>query len=70
MSTGPTERELVDIVQRLKEADGTQEELDALLDTLKMVVPFSDVSDLIFGAQRDLSAQEIVRKALACEVAH
>ncbi len=56
--------ELVEIVRRLQSAEGTDAELDALMEKLERSVPHPEVSDLIFYPKREMSAEEIVAEAL------
>ena len=59
--------ELVSLVQKIINAEGTEEEQDEMLLLLKASVPDPKVSDLIYyppGGQ-DLSAEEVVDRALA-----
>jgi len=56
--------ELVKIVERILNADGLEEELDNLIDILEKNVPHPNVSDLIFWNEEELSAVDIVDKAL------
>ena len=57
--------ELVEIVRRLQSADGTEAELDALLEKLERSVLHPEVSDLIFYSEREMTAEEIVAEALS-----
>ncbi|MGD6843144.1 bacteriocin immunity protein [Bacillus infantis] len=56
--------ELVKAVEKIMNADGTEKELDSLLDMLEKNVPHPNVNDLIFWNEEDLSAEEIVDEAL------
>lgn len=59
--------DLITLVQRIIDAEGTEEEQDEMLLLLKASVPDPKVSDLIYypHAGQDLSAEEIVDRALA-----
>jgi hypothetical protein len=57
-----TKDELVVLVQKIKNADGTEEEIDAAIDLLELNVPDPNVSDLIF--YDDLTAIEVVERAM------
>jgi hypothetical protein len=59
--------ELISLVQRIIEAEGTEEEQDEMLLLLKTSVPDPNVSDLIYYPSdgQDLSAEEVVDRALA-----
>ena len=62
-----TRQELVDLVEKIVSAEGSEAETSEWLETLEANVP-DPVSDLIFWTQREMSAEEIVAKALAYEV--
>ena len=62
---GLTREQLVALVGKLLRAEGTAEELDAWLMLVQRNVPDPVVSDLIFRARDQLSAEEIVDRALA-----
>ncbi len=57
--------ELVEIVRRLQTAEGTEAELDALMEKLERSVPHPEVSDLIFYSEREMTAEEIVAEVLS-----
>ncbi|MCG1021434.1 bacteriocin immunity protein [Sutcliffiella horikoshii] len=59
-----TKEELVILVQKILKADGSEEELDNMIDTVEQNVPHSNVSDLIFWNEEGLSAEEIVNRTL------
>lgn len=55
--------ELIKIVEKIINAEGSEEELDDLIDVLEKNVPHPNVSDLIFWNEEELSAAEIVEEA-------
>jgi hypothetical protein len=55
----------VSAVRKLLAGDGTEEELDEVLQSVKRSVPHPDVSDLIYYPRVPLSAEEIVEVALS-----
>ncbi|RAV17837.1 bacteriocin immunity protein [Paenibacillus contaminans] len=57
--------ELISIVEKIMQAEGTEEELDELLDVLGKNVPHPEVSNLIFWNDQELSAEEVVDEALS-----
>ncbi len=58
--------ELIILVQRIMDVDGTEEEIDQMMDTLEANVIHPEVSDLIFYSKKeDPAAEEIVDEALA-----
>lgn len=56
---------LVDLVIKIMNAEGTEEELDQYMVLLKQNVPHPSVSDLIFYLDKELSPDEIVEIALS-----
>lgn len=56
--------QLIAIVKKLMNNEGSEEEQDQLLDSLRQHVPHPQVSDLIFWDQHDRSAEQIVEEAL------
>ncbi|BCB02166.1 bacteriocin immunity protein [Bacillus sp. KH172YL63] len=56
--------ELIKIVEKIINAEGSEEELDNLIDVVEKNVPHPNVSDLIFWNEDELSAEEIVEKAM------
>ena len=59
-----TKEELVQLVERIQTAEGTEEEIDAMLDSLQASVPHPAVSDLIFYPDEEMTAEQIVEAAL------
>ncbi|MDA3647538.1 hypothetical protein LZ318_34290 [Saccharopolyspora indica] len=57
--------ELVQIVRRLQEAEGSEREQERLLEVLQANVPDPHVSDLIYWPMSTLAPEEIVDRALA-----
>jgi hypothetical protein len=57
--------ELAALVQRIKDASYTEDELPDLIDLLKRSTACPGVSDLIFYSSRPMSAAEVVEAALA-----
>ena len=61
-----SEEELVRLVQRIMDHDGTEEEVNQMMHKLEANVPHPEVSDLIFwNKDGDLTAEEVVKRALA-----
>ncbi|SKA06308.1 hypothetical protein SAMN04488128_102546 [Chitinophaga eiseniae] len=58
-----TRSELINIVRKIANAEGSEKEQDRLLDLLMQNVPDPDVANYIFCD--DLTPEEIVDKALA-----
>jgi len=59
-----TKEQLIDLVRRLQRADGTSAEDEAWLNLLMRNLPHSDVSDLIYYSDPELSPEEVVEQAL------
>ncbi|MDI7277918.1 MAG: bacteriocin immunity protein [Anaerolineae bacterium] len=59
--------ELVRLVERIINIEGTEEEIDAMLDLLARSVPHPEVEALIYWNDQDLTAEQIVDKALRYE---
>lgn len=57
--------ELIVIVEKIMQAEGTEEELDRLINLLERNVPHPEVSDLIFWNDKELSPEEVVDEALS-----
>ncbi len=59
-----TKEELIELVEMIIKVVGTEDEIDKFLDVLQNNVPYPGVSDLIFWNDDNLTAEEIVDKAL------
>lgn len=60
-----TRDQLIELVKKIVQAEGTEEEIDLLIETLEANVPHPEVSDLIFYPEEEMTPEEIVDKALA-----
>ncbi|MFF4112138.1 bacteriocin immunity protein [Streptomyces sp. NPDC001714] len=60
-----TREELIRMVQQLIDAHLPEAEEDALVEELKQSVPHPRVTDLIYYSDQDLTAEEVVDRALA-----
>ncbi|WP_433922613.1 bacteriocin immunity protein [Paenibacillus taichungensis] len=56
---------LVELVRKLMNAEGTENELDEMLNELQQQMPYAEISNLIFWDDRDLTPEQIVEEALA-----
>ncbi|MDN8591684.1 hypothetical protein Q0V21_23245 [Paenibacillus sp. 11B] len=56
---------LIDLVRKLMNAEGTEDELDEILTELRQQLPHAEISNLIFWDDRDLTPEQIVEEALA-----
>ncbi|MGG4129961.1 hypothetical protein ABEW19_16985 [Paenibacillus illinoisensis] len=57
--------QLVEQVRKLMNAEGTEAELDDMLTELQQLLPYAEISNLIFWDDRDLTPEQIVEEALA-----
>jgi hypothetical protein len=64
-----TRDEMVALARRTDNADGTEEELDAILLQLMKELPHGDILNLLFDPNRHLTAEEAVDEALQREAA-
>jgi hypothetical protein len=55
---------LVELVRKLMNAEGTEDELDEMLNELQQQMPYAEISNLIFWDDRDLTPEQIVEEAL------
>lgn len=60
---GLTRQELIELVNKIKDCDGTEEEIDNMILVLEKNVPHPEVSDLIFWGE-EKTAEQIVDIAL------
>lgn len=63
--TEVTRIELIEWVRKLMNAEGTEAELDDMLNDLQQQLPYAEISNLIYWDDRDLSPEQIVEEALA-----
>ncbi|GEC91337.1 bacteriocin immunity protein [Brevibacillus brevis] len=61
---GLSKKELVELVEKIIRVDGTEEEIDEMMNLLEKNVPHPEVSDLIFWNEKELTPEEIVEEAL------
>lgn len=55
--------ELIELVKKIMDCDGTEEEIDNMILELEENVPHPEISDLIFWGE-DITAEQIVDIAL------
>jgi hypothetical protein len=60
---------MVALARRMDTADGTEEELDAMLGQLMRELPHGDILTLLFHTKPELTAEEAVDEALRREAA-
>ena len=62
-----TKSELVELVRKIMNAEGTELELNQMIEKLEKNVPHPDVSDLIFypDDENEVTPEKIVEKALS-----
>lgn len=59
---------LVRLVERIQNAEGTEVEINAMIDRLQESVPHPSISDLIFYPVEEMDAEQIVDIALAYSI--
>jgi hypothetical protein len=59
-----SKEELVEIVRKIMDAVGSEEEIDSMIQLLEQSVPHPQVSDLIFWNDEELSPEQVVESAL------
>ena len=64
-STTLSKKELINLVKRIIQVDGSEEEINEMINVLKKNVPHPSVTDLIFYSEDDMTAEEIIEKALS-----
>lgn len=57
--------ELIVLVNKIIECEGSEDEINEMLEVLKRNVPHPEVDDLIYWNEEELTTEEIVDKALA-----
>lgn len=60
-----TKEQLIELVVKIMNAEGTEEEIDVWEDALQRNVSHPEVSRLIFYPDREMTAEEIVEEALS-----
>lgn len=60
-----TREELISLVSKIVECEGTEEEIDEMIEIVKNNVPHPEVSDLIYWNEEDLTPEQIVDIAIA-----
>ena len=64
MSKRLTREELIDLVNKIIECEGSEEEIDEMIEIVKRNVPHPEISDLIYWNEEELTPEQIVDKAL------
>lgn len=65
MANKLTKEELVQLVRKIANCEGTEEEIEEWMDILEENVPHPEISDLIFYPDEEMTPEEIVEKALS-----
>ncbi|PEP80682.1 hypothetical protein CN581_14400 [Bacillus toyonensis] len=60
-----TREELIDLVSKIVDCEGAEEEIDEMIEVVEKNVPHPEVSDLIYWNDEDLTPEQIVDIALA-----
>jgi hypothetical protein len=58
-------KELINLVQKIMNCEGTEQEIDKWLEIAQDSVPHPNLSDLIFYPDRERTPEEIIEIALA-----
>ena len=58
-------KQLIKLVEKIKNAQGTEKEIDDMIALLGRNVPDPEVTDLIFWNEENLTSEQIVDKALS-----
>ena len=59
-----TRKELIVAVRRIIDAEGTEEEINSLIDQVSQALPHPRWTDLIFQAAGPVTAEQVVDEAL------
>ena len=59
-----TREELINLVNKIVECEGSEEEIDEMIDMVKKNVPYPDISDLIYWNEEELTPEQIGDNAL------
>lgn len=62
MANKLTKEELVQLVRKIANCEGTEEEIEEWMDILEENVPHPEISDLIFYPDEEMTPEEIVEK--------
>ncbi|BFT72385.1 bacteriocin immunity protein [Paenibacillus sp. P36] len=57
--------ELIELVRKIMNVEGSEEEIDNMIELLKSNVPHPEVSDLIYWNENELTAEQVVEQALS-----
>ena len=60
-----TREELISLVNKIVECEGTEEEIDEMIEALKRNVLHPEIINLIYLNKEDLTPEQIVDKALS-----
>ncbi|CAN7762250.1 bacteriocin immunity protein [Paenibacillus sp. LjRoot56] len=57
--------ELIVLVRKIMNVEGSEEEVDNMIELLKSSIPLPEVSDLIYWNENELTAEQVVEQALS-----
>lgn len=60
-----SKEDLIELVGKIMNVEGSEEEIDRMIEILKQSVPHPEVSDLIFWNENDLTPEQVVELALS-----
>lgn len=61
----PSKEGLIELVRKIMDVEGTEEEIDSMIEVLQRSVPHPEVSNLIFFNETDLTPEQVVEQALS-----
>lgn len=65
MTTKLNKEELIELVKKIINSEGSEEEINNWIDILEQNVPDPEISDLIFYPEKEMTPEEIIEKALS-----
>ncbi|GED72993.1 hypothetical protein BRE01_66950 [Brevibacillus reuszeri] len=60
-----SKEDLIELVGKIMNVEGSEEEIDRMIEILKQSVPHPEVSDHIFWNENDLTPEQVVEQALS-----
>ncbi|RAN87252.1 hypothetical protein B5P41_24520 [Bacillus sp. SRB_28] len=60
-----TREELINLVSKIIECEGTEEEIDEMIEIVERNAPNPEVSDLLYWNDEGVTPEQIVAKALS-----
>ncbi|MDQ1913741.1 bacteriocin immunity protein [Paenibacillus sp. GD4] len=60
-----SKEEMIDLVRKIMNSEGSEAEIDIMIDLLKKSVPHPEVSNLIFWNEEELTPEQVVEQAIS-----